>query len=143
MTAPLEFSKVYKLLNLIKEGDRSKQDSLNLLLNEYKEGVNVESFLHELGQNFLYIGIEELYKYTDSLDLKFIGQLNIDEWEALADKNKGELPVHLANTMINYFKDNQLSKKLALKWGTSIGEVEKHVMPMARYITEGIIDVLE
>ena len=44
---------------------------------------------------------------------------------------------------INFLKENQLSQKFSSKWNVNKGEVEKHVMPMARYITEGIIDVLE
>ncbi len=143
MTTPLEFSKTYKLLNEIKEGNKSKQEELNLILNEYKQGDNVESFLHELAQTFLYIGINEIYTYTNVMDLFTIGQFSKEKWDELANKNKGEFPVHLANTMIKYFKDNQLSEKLSSKWKKSMGEIEKHVMPMSRYITEGLIDVLE
>ena len=143
MTTPLEFSKVYQLLNTIKEGDKSKQESLNMILDEYKSGKNVDSFLHELAQNFLFVGIEELFIYTNSNDLRIIGTFTKEDWDDLAKKNNGELPVHLANTMINYFKDQKLLDKLSLKWQKPIGEIEKHVMPMARYITEGLIDVLE
>ena len=50
MTKELEFSAVYKLLNSIKEGDQSKKKALNSILDEFKEGLNSESFLHELGQ---------------------------------------------------------------------------------------------
>ncbi len=143
MKSSLEFSEVYKLLNAIKEGDASKKEKLNAILSDYKEGVNAESFLHELGQKFLSIGIEELFSYTNSVDLQYIGHLTSEEWDALADKNNGEFPIHIANKMINSFKDNQFWTKLSSKWSTSRGEIEKHVRPMSRYITEGIIDVLE
>ena len=143
MATPLEFSEVYKLLNAMKEGDESKKELLNSILGDYKGGEKAESFLHELGQNYLYVGVEELFKYTNSKNLKFIGQLTMSDWDELAKKNNCDLPVHLANTMINYVKDNKLSDHLAIRWNASIREVEKHVMPMARYITEGLIDVLE
>ena len=143
MTTALEFSEVYIILNKIKEGDDSQQASLNLILSDFKEGGKAESFLHQLGQMFLYIGVDELYKYTSSGNLKFIGQLTKEDWDELAKKNNSDLPVYLANSMINFLKENQLSEKFASKWNVSKGEVEKHVMPMARYITEGIIDVLE
>ena len=143
MATPLEFSAVYKILNQIKEGDDSQRDALRLLLIDYQDGSKAESFLHQLGQIFLYIGVEELYKYTSSDDLKIIGQLTRQEWDELAKKNNCDLPVHLANSMINSLKKNQLSGKLSSKWKVYKGEVDKHVMPMARYITEGIIDVLE
>ncbi len=143
MTTPLEFSDVYKLLNALKEGNASQQEFLNSILRDYKEGTNAESFLHELGQKFLVVGIEELFNYTNSIDLQFIGNITKEEWDELATKNNGELPVHLANKMINYCKEDQFLRKLASKWKSSNGQIEKHVRPMARYITEGIIDVLE
>ena len=99
--------------------------------------------MHELGQIFLSIGIEELFKYANSDDLKLIGKLSKEEWDDLAEKNKGELPTYLANKMITFAKANNLLDKLSLKWSTSRREVQKHVMPMAAYITEGFIDVLE
>ena len=116
MTTQLEFSSVYKLLNAIKEGDESKKESLNAILKEFKEGESVESFLQELGQTYIYIGLEELFKYADSNDLKLIGQLSKEEWDKLATKNNCDLPVHLANTMINHVKENNLLEDLSIKW---------------------------
>ena len=143
METPLEFSTVYKILNQMKEGDESQKDSLNSILSDYEEGSKAESFLHQLGQVFLFVGVEELYKYANSDNLKFIGQITKDEWDELARKNNCDLPVHLANSMIKFCKKNQLSVNLSSKWKIYKGEVDKHIMPMARYITEGIIDVLE
>ncbi len=143
MTTELEFSGVYKLLNAMKQGDESKKDDLNSILGEFRDGVNAESFLHELGQNYLYIGVQELFNYTSSVDLEFIGNLTKEEWDELASQNNCDLPVHLANTMINFLKEKKLSDKLSIKWKKTKNEIEKHAMPMARYITEGIIDVLE
>ncbi len=143
MTTPLEFSQVFTILNELKEGDNRQKESLRLILSDYKEGENAESFLHQLGQIFLYIGVDELYKYAGSDNLKFVGQITKEEWDELAKKNNCDLPVYLANSMINYLKKNQISERLSSKWKVFKGEVDKHVMPMARYITEGIIDVLE
>ena len=143
MTTQLEFSSVYKLLNAIKEGDESKQESLNTTLKEFKEGKGLESFLQELGQTYISIGLEELFKYADSNDLKVIGNLSKEDWDKLANKNNCDLPVHLANKMINHVKDNNLIEILSIKWKKSEREIEKHIMPMAAYITEGYIDVLE
>ena len=53
MTTELEFSIFYNHLNALKEGDKSKQESMNLILKEFKEGKNVESFLQELGQAYI------------------------------------------------------------------------------------------
>ena len=143
MENKIEFSEFYKLLNAIKEGDETKKENLCSVLSDFQEGRKSENFLNELGQKFISIGIDELFKYTNSTDLKFIGQLSKEEWEELADKNKGELPTYLANKMIAYVKENQFLEALCLKWSSSQREIEKHVMPMAAYITEGFIDVLE
>ena len=45
--------------------------------------------------------------------------------------------------MIRYFKENKKAKELSKKWNVREGEVRKHITKMARYITEGIIDVIE
>ena len=70
-------------------------------------------------------------------------QLTKEEWDELAKKKNCALPVHLANTMINYAKKCNLLEKLSSKWNTSERDIQKHIMPMAAYITEGFIDVLE
>ena len=61
----------------------------------------------------------------------------------LASSNKEELPVYLANKMISFIKENNKIKDLAKKWSVREGEIKKHITNMARYITEGIIDVIE
>ncbi len=143
MSTQIEFSKFYKLLHEIKEGNETTKGSLQAILNEFKDGGNSKDFLQELGQNYLWIGVEELFKYSNSIDLTLIGQMSKEDWDDLANKNNCDLPVHLANKMINFVKENQITEKLSSKWGKSFREVEKHIMPMAAYITEGIIDVLE
>ncbi len=143
MTNDLEFSDFYKLLYAVKEGEDSKKDNLISVLSNFKSGEEAESFLQELGQTYLHIGVEELFIYAGSEDLHHIGQLSKEEWDSLAKKQNCDLPVQLANKMINYVKGNGLIKKLASKWGISRREVEKHIRPMSAYITEGLIDVLE
>ncbi len=143
MAAELEFSGFFKLLNAIKEGESGKKDSLASILIDYKQGEKSESFLHQLGQKYLYEGISELYNYTNSNDLQFIGNLTKEDWDELAKENNCDLPIYLANKMINAARDDKMLDRLSTKWKTSEREIEKHIMPMARYITEGIIDVLE
>ena len=143
MEKALEFSKVYKLLDDVKQGDQSKKEELNIILNDYMRGDKAESFLDELAQTYLYIGLKELFNYTSSFDLQYIGKLTQEEWNQLATKNNCDLPIYLANTMIKHVKDKKILEKLSLKWKTAEREIQKHVRPMSAYITEGIIDVLE
>ena len=143
MTDQIEFSSFYRLLNSIKEGDSEKISLLDEKIIEFKNGTNTKSFLEELGSLYLSIGITELYNFTNKKDLHSIGLIEKEEWEILSDQNQEELPVFLANKMIKYVQENKKAKELSKKWNVREGEVKKHITNMARYITEGIIDVIE
>ena len=143
MSDQIEFSSFYRLLNSIKEGDSDKISLLDQKIDEFKNGINSKSFLEELGSLYLSIGITELYNFTNKKDLHLIGLIDKEEWESLSIKNEQELPVFLANKMISYMKENKQTKELSKKWNVREGEIKKHITKMARYITEGIIDVIE
>ncbi len=143
MSDQIEFSSFYRLLNSIKEGDSEKISLLNEKMNEFEKGENSRNYLEELGQLYLYIGVTELYSFTNQKDLKSIGILEKEDWEELSISNKQQLPAYLANKMIAYFKDNKKAKEISSKWNVREREIKKHVTQMARYITEGIIDVIE
>tara|TARA_B100001769_G_scaffold247878_1_gene219191 strand:+ start:14 stop:445 length:432 start_codon:yes stop_codon:yes gene_type:complete len=139
----IEFSSFYKLLNSIKEGKSEQIPLLDETINDFQNGNNSKSFLDELGSLYLSIGMTELYNFTNSRDLQEIGLIDKEGWETLSSKNQQELPVYLANKMIEYIKENKKVKEMAKKWNIKEGEIRKHITKMARYITEGIIDVIE
>ena len=139
----IEFSSFYRLLNSIKEGDSEKISLLDEKINEFKIGQNSKSFLEELGALYLSIGVTELYNFTNKKDINSIGLIDKEGWEKLSIENEQELPVFLANKMIGYVKKNKKAKELSKKWNVREGEIKKHITQMARYITEGIIDVIE
>ena len=143
MSDQIEFSSFYKLLNLIKEGKSEQISLLDEKINEFKNGNNSKSFLDELGSLYLSIGMTELYNFTNTRDLQEIGLIDKEGWETLSSKNQQELPVYLANKMIEYIKDNKKVKEISNKWNIKEGEIRKHITKMARYITEGIIDAVE
>ena len=143
MSDQIEFSSFYKLLNSIKEGESEQISLLDEKINEFKNGNNSKSFLDELGSLYLSIGITELYNFTNTKDLQEIGIINKEGWETLSSTNQQELPVYLANKMIEYIKENKKVKEMSNKWNIKEGEIRKHITKMARYITEGIIDVIE
>ena len=143
MSDQIEFSSFYRLLNSIKEGDFEKISLLDQKIDEFKNGINSKSFLEELGSLYLYIGIKELYNFTNKTDLNSIGLIDKEEWDSLSIKNEQELPLFLANKMISHIKENKKAKELSKKWNVREGEIKKHITKMARYITEGIIDVIE
>ena len=139
----IEFSSFYRLLNSIKEGDSEKISLLDEKISEFKIGLNSKSFLEELGALYLSIGVTELYNFTNKKDINSIGLIDKEGWEKLSIENEQELPVFLANKMIGYVKKNKKTKELSKKWNVREGEIKKHITQMARYITEGIIDVIE
>ena len=143
MSDPVEFSSFYRLLNSIKEGDTEKIALLDEKISEFKIGLNSKSFLEQLGALYLSIGITELYTFTNKKDLNSIGLIDKEGWEKLSIENEQELPLFLANKMIDYVKKNKKTKELSKKWNVREGEIKKHITQMARYITEGIIDVIE
>ena len=141
--APIEFSSFYKILNAIKEGEEADTAALKEILREYRTGENATSHLHQLGQLFIWIGMSKLYEYTNNNDIKAIGAMDRERWQQLAEKNDDELPQFLAKEMSDYVKKNESIKTISQRWGKSKGDVRKHITKMSRYITEGIIDVLE
>ena len=143
MSDQIEFSSFYKLLNSIKEGDSEKITLLDEKIIDLKKGINSKNFLDELGSIYLSIGVTELYNFTNKNDLKSIGLIDKEEWESLSDTNQQELPIYLANKMIEYIKENKKVKEMSKKWNVREGEIRKHITKMARYITEGIIDAIE
>ena len=143
MSDQIEFSSFYKLLNSIKEGKSEQIPLLDETINDFHNGNNSKSFLDELGSLYLSIGMTELYNFTNSRDLQEIGLIDKEGWETLSSKNQQELPVYLANKMIEYIKENKKVKEMSQKWNVREGEIRKHVTKMARYITEGIIDVIQ
>ena len=143
MSDQIEFSSFYKLLNSIKEGKSEQIPLLDETINDFQNGNNSKSFLDELGSLYLSIGITELYNFTNTKDLQEIGLIDKEGWETLSSKNQQELPVYLANKMIEYIKENKKVKEMSKKWNIKEGEIRKHITKMARYITEGIIDVIE
>ena len=143
MSDQIEFSSFYKLLNSIKEGKSEQIPLLDETINDFQNGNNSKSFLDELGSLYLSIGITELYNFTNTRDLQEIGLIDKEGWETLSSTNQQELPVYLANKMIEYIKENKKVKEMSNKWNIKEGEIRKHITKMARYITEGIIDAIE
>ncbi len=143
MSSQIEFSSFFILLNSIKEGDSEKISSLEEKIAIFKKGDNAKSYLEELGYLYLSIGVTELFNFTSQTDLKSIGLLSPKEWEELSAKNEENLPVFLSQKMIQFVKDNNKIKLISKKWNVREGEIKKHLTKMARYITEGILDVIE
>tara|TARA_Y100001968_G_scaffold47153_1_gene37366 strand:- start:25243 stop:25674 length:432 start_codon:yes stop_codon:yes gene_type:complete len=143
VTDSIEFSEFFKLLEAIKEGKSKTNDLITSKIEEYKDGKNYKSFLDQIGKRFIYIGIKELFDYSKTTDLKLISNIDKERWDELAEEKEFALPQYLANAMINDVKENKLIKQISKDWSVREREVNKHIRPMAQYITEGIIEFLE
>ncbi len=143
MSESIEFSEFFRILGEIKDGKEGKDKLLNEKIKEYKNEDNSKSYLDELGKSFICLGVKELYEFTGNKDLNNISKLDKDQWDELAEKNEENLPQYLANAMIDNAKENKTPQKLSEKWKVRPREINKHIRPMAQYITEGIIEFLE
>ena len=133
MSDQIEFSSFYRLLNSIKEGESEQIALLDEKINEFKNGNNSKSFLDELGSLYLSIGITELYNFTNTKDLQQIGLIDKEGWDNLSSTNQQELPVYLANKMIEYVKENKKVKEISNKWNIKEGEIRKHITKIDKY----------
>ncbi len=140
---PVEFSNFYKVLNAAKQGNTEKKEDLEKMLEIYKDSAGKDGPLHQLGETFIYIGIMRLYEYSDNNNIEIIGSYSKEDWEDLAEEKKAELPPFLANSMINYAKEESLSNRISERWNIKKREIDRNLMQMARYITEGIIDAID
>ena len=140
---PVEFSNFFKILFALRDGVDSEINDLETLLEKFKSGEESDSALHQLGQSFCYVGLSELYKYSGTENIKEIALIEKSRWDELQKENGATLPIYLANAMISFSREQKLVKSISQKWGISNREVQKHVTGMARYVTEGIIEVID
>ncbi len=143
MSKPIEFSKFYKLLNEVKEGNKEKEQELEWILAEYEHAKESEGAFDELGQIFCHIGLMKLYDYAGVDELSFIGGLDKLVWDYLKRRMGEGLPEYLVRNMKSHANSHQLVEKISEKWKTPESEVSKNVDGLAKYVTEGIIEVIE
>ncbi len=143
MDVNVEFSKFYQLLEEVKLGRKEKEEELKLILQEYKSAQNTTGPLQELGQIYCYLGLMELFRYTNEEDLGKISLIEESVWSNLAEKQEETLPMRLANHMIDYTKEKNLIKQIAEKWNIPRRKMNRHIINMARFVTEGLIDVID
>ncbi len=143
MAKPVEFGKFYKLLQEVKIGDEEKDKELQWILAEYEHAKEATSAYDELGQIFCHHGVMELFDYTGVDSIKFISTLEKNVWDYLDARMKVSLPEYMVKSMIAHVNEHNLLDKLSKKWDTSIKELDSNVEDLAKYVVEGIIDVID
>ncbi len=143
MSKPIEFSSFYKLLKSAIDGNQSKNEELQWMLAEYEHAKDATSAFDELGQIFCHHGVMELYDYTGVDDINYINSLDSNVWNYLRVRMEIGLDEYMCKSMMNHAKEHHLAKKISNKWNTPIEEIDSNMEDLAKYVVEGIIDLVK
>ena len=142
MAEPVEFGSFYELLHSVKEGNEEQTQELQWMLAEYEHAKESSSAYDELGQIFCHHGIMELYEYTGLECIKVISSLEKSVWNYLKLRTETSLSDYMIKSMISHAKQHDLASKVATKWEISSKEIEANMEDLAKYVVEGIIQVV-
>ncbi len=142
MSNSVEFSSFYKLIEEVRDGNDEKNKELEWMLAEYEHAKDASSAFDELGQIFCHHGIMELYDYTGTDNIKYINGLDISVWNYLKVRMKIDLPEYMIKSMVQHAKEHELALKISRKWDAQVDEIEENLEDLAKYVTEGIVDLI-
>ena len=143
MANPVEFSSFYQLLQSVRDGNTEKNQELEWILAEYEHAKDAKSAYDELGQIFCHHGVMELYDYTGVDDINYINTLDANVWEYLNRRMTIDLHQYMCKSMVNHAKEHGLAQKISKKWDTPIEEIEGNLDDLAKYVAEGIIELVK
>ena len=142
MTGTIEFGSFYKLLKAAKLGNKEKIQELGWVLAEYEHAKDATSAYDELGQIFCHHGVMELYDYTGIDNIEYIANINSSVWDYLKFRMNSSLKDYMITSMLNHAKRHNLAEKISGKWDFDISEFETNIEGLAKYVTEGIIELM-
>ena len=142
MPSPVEFSSFYQLLQSVKLGNEKEVKELQWMLAEYEHAKESKSAYDELGQIFCHHGIMELYEYTGLDNIQIISDLNTSVWEYLKLRIGSSLEEFMVKSMLSHSKEHGLASKIGKKWDLASSEIEENLEGLARYVSEGIIQII-
>ena len=142
MPSPVEFSSFYQLLQSVKQGNEKEVKELEWMLAEYEHAKESKSAYDELGQIFCHHGIMELYEYTGLDNIQIISDLNTSVWEYLKLRIGSSLEEFMVTSMLSHSKEHGLASKIGKKWDLASSEIEENLEGLARYVSEGIIQII-
>ena len=142
MAESIEFSSFYQLLQSVKQGNEKEVKELEWMLAEYEHAKESKSAYDELGQIFCHHGIMELYEYTGLDNIQIISDLNNSVWEYLKLRIGSSLEEFMVKSMLSHSKEHGLASKIGKKWDLASSEIEENLEGLARYVSEGIIQII-
>ena len=143
MTNPVEFGSFYKLLQAVRDGNEERSQELEWMLAEYEHAKDAENAYDELGQIFCHHGVMELYEYTGVDNISYINSLGKSVWSYLKVRMNIELQEYMIKSMLAHARDHQLAKVISKKWDCELDEVESNLEGLAKYVTEGIAELVD
>ena len=143
MANPVEFGSFYKLLREARDGNDEKNKELQWMLAEYEHAKESKNAYDELGQIFCHIGVMQLYEYTGTDNIPYISKLDKLIWDYLKVRTGEDLLENLIRVMTAHAEEHNLSAKVSRKWEIPKEEVEENIEPLARYVSEGIIEIIK
>ncbi len=142
MANAIEFGSFYKLLQAARDGNEERKKELEWMLAEYEHAKDAKNPYDELGQIFCHHGVMELYDYTGTDDIKYINSLNKSVWDYLVIRMNISLSDYMVKSMLSHAKEHKLASKISSKWNIEIEELENNLEDLAKYVTEGIVELI-
>ena len=142
MANAIEFGSFYKLLQAARDGNEEKNKELEWMLAEYEHAKDATSAYDELGQIFCHHGVMELYDYAGTDDIRYITSLDNSFCNYLQVRMETSLQDYMIKSMLNHAKEHQLANKISKKWDFQVDEIQNNIEDLAKYVTEGIVELI-
>tara|TARA_Y100001968_G_scaffold333747_1_gene398993 strand:- start:2011 stop:2442 length:432 start_codon:yes stop_codon:yes gene_type:complete len=142
MSDPVEFSSFYKLLRSVRDGNDEKIKELEWILAEYEHAKEAKNAYDEIGQIFCHHGVMELYDYTGTDNIQYIYSLDNIIWDYLKVRMNIGLLDYMVNSMVKHSKQHDLANKISSKWNITTNEIDNNLEELAKYVAEGIIEII-
>ncbi len=139
----IEFNSFYKSLKKISDGSEDEMKNFKSLLSSYESKSDCKNCFDELGMTFCCNGIKYLYEYTGLKELNYISNLKSQVWEYLEKRVGKTLTNYLVSKLVDAYSDKGLKEDLAQRWEVDEKEIERNIEPLALYVVEGIIEVIQ
>ena len=84
----------------------------------------------------------ELYDYAGTDDIKYIHSLSKSVWDYLQIRMNISLSEYMIKSMLSHAKEHKLASKISSKWNFSTDEIENNIEDLAKYVADGILELI-
>ncbi len=140
---PIEFNEFYRQLKLFRKSRIKEGSGFDDLLVNYREGINSQSVLEDLGMRYCVFSIEVTRKYTGIEELDYILKLDKAVWDYLEYKIKESINEYAVKKIIAIHEKEGLTTLMMEKWNCKDEEITDNLEGLARYVFEGVDEIIE